>query len=196
MNIKKTINTLIGLIMVISLNVNAGLIEVKGGYSATNPLTSFGFTFIIDSDYLQNPPYSYFLLNDKSNPIKDIEIQYIDSSLTSFKFDLIKLKEMDVQVVLDFSNLVIDGSEQINKINDVNFFTYNLFPKTFGLSQYLDAVPFNHIDAYDKEGKYDYSFHLNSFTASEYNVEVPEPSTFAIFTLGILGLVSRKIKRN
>jgi hypothetical protein len=105
--------------------------------------------------------------------------------------------DVDTQGIKNFNVLVS---------NDVNFSTFTtlgLFTATIG---FADPIPLQQFDLLDTTGRYvrvdmlsthgstNINFGEFIFGASSANA-VPEPSTLAIFALGIMGFASRRFKK-
>lgn len=192
MNIKMLKAALAGLVLSVSSLANAGLIQMEAEYSSTSATQSFSWTMLLEEADLNTVQNSFELLSSPQYAfIVALDMLYIDSTGSSFSLNLNELKTAGVRMVYNHSPFLADGTNQRHKINDINFVGLPELATAFeskGAQNGIYGVRPNTLA--DRAGTV--SFALTSFKST---TSVPEPSTLAIFALGIMGLASRRFKK-
>jgi len=210
MNIKTLKNTVAGLVLSISGFANASLIDFEdnaiasGTYTTQGDIVSSGFIFDSSSNHthLANNSNLFSAFNDSTwfgidNNVGTnvLSMNTQDGSVFSLNsFDIAEFfgipNEVVVNVVGNYFgggsialqvtlDQIADGSGVINDFQSVSFDNswVNLSSVTFSATAGTD----------------DRWFALDNIVVNA--ASVPEPSTLAIFALGMMGLVSRRFKK-
>jgi hypothetical protein len=198
-NIMKMIKTaFVGFVLFASSLANAGLIDLTPSESA--------YTTVNGLDWLD-----WSATDNMSN----------SSALSAYSgWRLATVAEAKSLMSLAFANVVYD-SENIARLNGSYSSNFNAFASLFGITcttcgntgVYAQVSGIGLVGTRYLNSNSIYAF--NGYLSSKYNgniaqhhagialvrsatlasVEVPEPSTFAIFALGIMGLASRRFKK-
>ena len=191
MNIKMLKAALAGLALSVSSLANAGLIQMEAEYSSTSATQSFSWTMLLEEADLNTVNTRFQLLSSPQYAfIVALDMLYIDSTGSSFSLNLSELKTAGVRMLYNHSPFLADGTNQRHKISDINFSGTNELATAFESKGALNGIYGIGRNTLGDSAR-NVSFALTSFKST---TSVPEPSTIAIFALGIMGLASRRFK--
>jgi len=193
MNIKMLKAALVGLVLSVSGFANAGLITISQTQEITSDGQGFSFNFSMLPVEISNLQFFVNVNGDYSIGQNEfLELTFQDFS------GLIKLSPtgVDSNTINEFSLNEFDF-DTINCCINHNIsasFSIGSTPSTFLQGNNFIVYLQNSSDVRDDTAWY--PEHLDfveiGFT---YTTDVPEPSTLAIFALGIMGLASRRFKK-
>ncbi len=178
-----------GLLMTVTSLSYAGLIKMEASYDSSSTAT-FSWDMTLDEADLNTQADNFQKLNSSFYDfIVSLNVIFTDSEGARFSLNLDELKAFDISMIyarINGKTFFADGANQRSKIDDINFSTfYNAF-----LSKGTDGGPIGrHLNVLINDD--DDEFRLSSFKS----VTVPEPSSLAIFALGIIGLLSRRCNK-
>jgi len=201
--------TFVSLIMTVSGLANAGLISnsnwevvaITGNYdyattawylNNNDPTLSY-FDQMMSNGYIAYPQ-SY------SSPVNGFDARGTTSVTISFD-DLYSFKDIELWYTRSYSNQLIDISFGVDNTNTLfSSKTLGAYGATTNFIQDLNIVDLLDIGSFvGNQIKLSFSntdqiiFHELTFSGDK--VDVPEPSTLAIFAFGMIGLASRRFKK-
>jgi PEP-CTERM motif-containing protein len=218
MNNKKISAALVGLIMAVSFNAHAGLITLDSTnanwYNSLGIRTPFGQNYIIGNNgSISYNNFSVFDLSGISNNITSATLNFYNPSNGYTSDDLnetFSLFDVNTAIIsliggsggvsaytdlgtgVLYGSIIVDGTVA-NSIVSVNLNASGLL--ALNNSNGLFAFGGSLVTADDNNDRlFGYSRNQPVQLKIE-TLSIPEPSTLTIFALGVMGLVSRKVKK-
>lgn len=224
MNVKMLKTTLVGLVLSVSSIANAGLItngDFEAGLSnwttlnsglssdnvtvfileagptgsyANNGISSGPSERVLFQDFLvpildvRSASFSFDFFSDNSNPLDSAFYNNATSAGNIFRIDIVNAST-DVFATSSMFELFVD----LGNIGSFNTVTYNNNSLTTFLNSHSGETL--RLRIANDESTFPWDTGVDNVSFDAVTTSVPEPSTLAIFALGIMGLASRRFKK-
>jgi hypothetical protein len=193
MNIKMLKATFVGLILSVSGLANAGLIHMQAEYNSSTAAAFSWDMWLDEADLNRNSSFNT-LSSSTYDFIDSLNMKYTNTAGIDYHLNLSELKAFGVRMIYSHNAatpFLADGTNQRSKIFDINFVDINQIGSAF-ISKGATQGPYGWRSNSLRVNGTSENFDLISFKSV---TDVPEPSTLAIFALGMIGLASRRFKK-